>query len=168
MRNVSLKLAASLLVFLTATGPAAANDKKNYPGAACLASGTTNSNIARGASYGRAFNQATATTYFVCPAVKDYSSIAGGIAWVIDENPGSNQPVSCWLRSGRPDSLTVYTATDATEAANGTFSSPTPVKLTFGAVSAVSEGFYWLRCNVPGTHDGVQSGVVMYQIDEND
>lgn len=164
MRNIYLKLAASLLVFAAAATPAAAQDKKNYPGAACLATGTTNSNIARGAIYGRAFNQASTTTFFVCPAVKDYSSIAGGFVWVIDQNPTA--PVTCGLRSGRPDSLTVYS--DSLQATSSAFSSSTPVKLTLGAVSAVSEGFYWLRCNVPGTYNGVQSGIVMYQINENE
>lgn len=167
MRNVSLKLAASVLVFISAATPAAAQDKKNYPGLACLASGTHNTHIARDSS-GRGLNQTSTTTTFTCPAVKDYVSIAGGIAWVVDQNPSASSPVTCWLRSVRPDTLEVDSSTDTTEPSGGTFSSATPVKLTFTAVDGWSEGAYWLHCSVPPAYNGNRSGVHAYQINENE
>lgn len=168
MRTLSLKLAASLLVFVAAAGPADANDKKNYPGVACLASGSAEANVARSVTYGRAFNQSTVRTPLACPAIKDASSIAGGYAYVIDENPNAGEPVTCWLRLGAPDTLAVYSSSASTDPAGGTFSSSTPVKLTFLPIAALSESFYFLRCDLPGTFNGAQSGVVTYQIDEND
>ncbi len=167
MRNMSLKLAASLLVFLAAAGPAAADDRKNYPGLACLASGTHVTHVARD-SLGRGTNQATTAVTFTCPAVKDYVSIAGGIAWVLDHNPSASAPVYCWLRSVRPDTLDLDSSSDYTEPSGGTFSSPNPVKLTFGSVTGWSEGSYWLHCSVPGAYNGQRSGVVAYQITENE
>jgi hypothetical protein len=170
MRNVSLKLSASLLVFVAAAGPAADDDKKNYPGAACLAgSPSADTNISRPPFLGRAFNRSTATTPFVCPAIKDASSIAGGYVWVIDQNPGTNQPVQCSLSLGATDTTYVYTSTVQTDPlGGGTFSSSSPVKLTFSPIAALSDSFYFLRCSVPGTYNGAQSGVLTYQIDEYD
>lgn len=167
MRNVSLKLAASLLVFIGASAPVAAQDAKNYPGALCLASGSANTSVARSTN-GRGFNQATTTVTFICPAIKDTTSLAGGRAWVIDQNPGSGEAVTCFLRSGRPDSTTALFSSDTTDPSGGTFSSSSPVLLTFDAVPNVSDSFYFLQCSVPGTFNGVQSGVVMYQVIENE
>jgi hypothetical protein len=49
MRTSSFKLTASLLALASAAVPAAADDAKNYPGAACLATGAaiTRSSVLR-------------------------------------------------------------------------------------------------------------------------
>jgi hypothetical protein len=169
MHKISIKLVASLFAIAAVAGGASAYDRKNYPGAACLASGSTNASVARSGTTGRSFNQSTAELVFVCPAVKDFASIQDGYVYVLDENSASGANVDCWLRSGRPDSTTVQSSSASTGALSPTFTSNgTPTKLTFGSVGAVSEGFYFLRCNVPGTdaQTGEQSGIVTYQIGE--
>jgi hypothetical protein len=165
------KIAASLLAVAAVAGAASAYDRKNYPGIACLASGTTNANIARSATTGRAFNQSASELPFACPAVKDFVSIEDGYVYVVDSNSASGEGVECWLRSGRPDSTSVQSSFDSTNEAPFSLTWTTAAgasdKLTFGNVGAVSESFYLLRCNVPGTGaNGAQSGVVTYQIGE--
>ncbi len=164
MRNVHLNLVASLVVFIAATSPAAAQpapapDRKNYPGAACLASQSDILSIERPAASGRAFNTAGATRTVVCPAIKDAASIMNASAWVINRRP--NTRLACYLRTGQPNSLVVLSATNSTSAA-----SPNPVLLNFPGLGAVATGFYWLACDLPGTFMGQRSGIVTYSINE--
>jgi hypothetical protein len=168
MRHLSLKLAASLLVFTTAAGPAAADDRKHYPGAACLVTGSSSTSIERSDTLGRAYNVSTTTKMFVCPAVKDYVSITSGYAYVYDKNPGSGQSVSCSLRAGRPSSLYMTFSSGETDPPGGTFSSTEEVRLDFGPVSALTEGFYFLQCSVPAIHSVGASGVLTYSINEQE
>jgi len=166
------KIAASLLAVAAIAGAASAYDRKNYPGILCNASGTTNSNMARSASTGRAFNQATTMLPFGCPAVKDYASIEDGFVYVIDnDNAGggaNDSDLQCWLRVGRPDTTSVLNSTATTGDFSDTWTTATGAsdQLEFGSRAAQSDGFYFLRCNVPGATTRGQSGVVMYQIGE--
>lgn len=162
MRNVSIKLVSSLFVVAAVASPAAAQDKKNYPGVTCLASGAAITNIERPSS-GRATNLAATDTTFVCPAVKDAANIAGATMFVIDQR--SDRGVSCTLRVGRPDSTAVQFASNGTTT---TFLSSEPKQLDFPAIAATSFGFYLFSCTVPSPANGLRSGVVMYQINENE
>jgi hypothetical protein len=165
MRSFSSKLVVSLLALVSAVAPAAAQDKKNYPGTMCQASGTAETRIERPSS-GRATNLGPDAMTFQCPAVKDGSSIAGATVHVIDEDP--NGSVSCTLRS-RDLSGSIGAETRASSAADH---GSTPVALTFGSQSGASFGYYILSCAVPApfaTSTGsLRSGVVTYQINEND
>lgn len=166
MRNVFLKLAASLLVFATAAGPAAADDRKNYPGLACLATGSEITRIERVYWNGRATNPNTTYLDVQCPAVKDYASIASATVYVLDQHPGDQ--VACALRSGRVGGTATWAATDSTTDAFYS-SAPTPLTLSGSGSPVDPMGFYWLSCYLPGqSSSGFSSGIVMYQIVENE
>lgn len=165
MRTVSSKLGLSLLALISAVAPAAAQDKKNYPGALCQGSGTAETRIER-PSTGRATNLGPGPMTFQCPAVKDAASIADATVHVIDEDP--NASVTCTLRSrdlaGNMGSETLSTS------AAGHGSAPVP--LTFKSQAGAAFGYYILTCSIPApfaTPTGtLRSGVVTYQINENE
>ena len=161
MRNVPLKLVGCLLVFIAGTGPAAA-DQNYQPGIACLGSGTENNNIERQPDSGRAFNIAGAPRTLICPATRESGLIVRGAAWVIDRHPalGVNGRVTCWLRSGRPNSTVVSVSSDSTPV---NYDSDIPARLDLPAVTSVPAGFHWISCDVPGAFLGQRSGVVTYQ-----
>lgn len=167
MRTFSFKLTASLLALASAAVPAAADDAKNYPGAACLASGTAITRMER-PSTGRATNLGPGVMTFQCPALKDFASIAGAVIHVIDESP--TDEVHCTLRTR---SLTGTFDVDDAGSGN-TFHSSDPKALTLGALDADNPfGYYILSCEVPAPFidangNSFRSGVVAYQITEND
>ncbi len=166
MRNLSLKLAASLLVFVAAAGPAAAEDRKTYPGIACLASGAAVTDLSRTTATGttgRAYNMTGGDVTFICPALMDGDSIYLGRAYVIDQR--QDDAVSCTLRSVSPAGAQ-DTASDATTSA---FANSAPALLEFASVSGYTDGTYFLSCSVPGTSPtGLRSGIGNYHIHEND
>ncbi len=162
MRNMTLKLAACLLVFLAAADPAAAEDKKNYPGLACLASGNSTTSINRSFSTGRALNPTTGDLTFICPAVKDHidHDLDAATMYVLDQRP--DRGVSCVLRSG-----TLAGGWFSTSATTASFYGSTPAPLTFASLPTDVWSTYWFHCTVPGPNtSGLSSGIVMYQIDE--
>ena len=165
MRTFSLKLTISLLALAGAAVPAAAQDAKNYPGGMCLASGSAITRIER-PSTGQATNLGPGTLTFQCPGVKDFGSLAGAVVYVTDGDPGD--AVSCTLRS-RDLAGNVDVETHASSISG--FGSD-PVPLVFSGMSGASFGYYLLTCTVPEpvvtTNGTLRSGVVMYQITEND
>jgi hypothetical protein len=166
MRNVPLKLAASLLVFVAAADPAvAAVDGKNYSGLACLASGSAGTSISYNYSTGRAENPTTVDIAFICPAVKDHIDypINRAAVYVLDQRP--DRSVSCTLRSGYLGGTAQWFSTNATTAS---FYGSTPAELTFGGLPTDNLGHYWFSCTVPGLNtSNLPSGIVMYSLVEN-
>jgi hypothetical protein len=167
MRTFSFKLTTSLLVLASAAIPAAADDAKNYPGAACLATGSSITRIER-PSTGRATNLGPGAMTFQCPAVKDFADIAGAVIHVVDESPSDE--VHCWLRS-----RSLAGTFDVDDAGSGvSFHGSDPKALTLGALDADNPfGYYILSCEVPAPFidangNSFRSGVVTYQITEND
>jgi hypothetical protein len=167
MRRFSFKLTASLLVLASAVVPAVASDAKNYPGAACLASGSAITRIER-PSTGRANNLGPGATVFQCPAVKDFADVAGAVIHVIDES--TTDQVVCTLRS-----RSLAGTFDVDDAVSGiAFHDSDPKPLTITALDADNPyGYYILTCEVPAPFvdaNGVsfRSGIVTYQITEND
>lgn len=161
MRNMPLKLVGCLIAFVAGTGTAAA-DQNFYPGAMCLASGDDNDDVERQPLLGRALNTAVAPRTFICPATRESGLTVRGAAWVIDQHPALTPAgrLTCWLRSGRPNSLVVTVSSDATPLA---WNNILPIRLDFAAIGVVPAGFNWISCNVPGSYLGRRSGVVTYQ-----
>lgn len=164
MRNMPLKLVGCLLALVAGTGTAVA-DQNHHPGVACLASGIENNNIERQPETGRALNMAVIPRTLICPATRESGLSVGATAWVIDQHPGLgvNGRVTCWLRSGRPNSTVVNSSSDATPPS---WNTDIPARLNLPAVASVPAGFHWISCDVPGVSLGRRSGMVTYQTSE--
>jgi hypothetical protein len=164
MRFSTLSLVTSLAASALLAAPAFADDAKDYTGAFCFDRSAVASRVVVSGS-GVALNDADDEIGFICPAVKDHNMIVAAVAYVVDER--DDAAVECKLRTVRHD----LTDTNVLAKNTGTVQhGNAPVPLVFGALFAGSQAGYVLHCVVPGKDaaTGLRSGIVMYEIDEND
>ncbi len=146
----------------------ALEDVKVYPGALCQSETNTQS-IVRNPK-GIMFNAGTDPQTWICPIVRDRpgSSLEGVFIVVRDRNAVEGDPnadVSCTLFSRTPTGRLVASETQGS-AGTGV------VALEYGAGdpnidSNPGDGHYYFRCTIPGTSQGLRSGVVEYLVVEN-
>jgi hypothetical protein len=164
MRIASLSLFATFTLSALLAGPAAASDDaKDYTGAFCF-DRTANASRINVTASGVAENTFGDEVGFICPVVKDEEYIEDGIVYVVDERP--DELVSCKLRSVRAD----LTDTNFSSAKTGVAQhGDAPIALHFGTIGLLGQKSYVLHCVVPGVSPttGLPSGIVMYEVDEN-
>jgi hypothetical protein len=142
----------------------ALEDIKVYPGALCQ-SETNAQSIVRNAR-GVMFNAGTDPQTWICPIVRDRpDSIEDATIVVRDNNGDPNADVSCTLFSRTPTGQLV--ASEAQGSAGAELAA-----LEYGAGdpnidSMPGDGHYYFRCTIPGTSQGLRSGVVSYRVTEN-
>ena len=160
------------LSVLATGGPAAALDGKTLPGAACQPGDQSQSYITD--PFGRILNPSTTQNLVVtCPVVRDIiagnstSGIKQAFVKVIDNNPNTGREVGCTLASFRGDNGQAVEVTSGTTVGSSPNVRPLP---TFTDLASTSGGFYSLRCLIPPRSSSTAplSGIVMYQIDEQD
>jgi hypothetical protein len=139
-------------------------DGKAYPGALCQPETNTQS-IVRNARGGM-LNTGTDPQTWICPIVRDshVSSLEGATIVVRDNNGDPNADVSCTLFSRTPTGQLVASEAQGS-AGTGV------VALEYGAgdpdINSELNGYYYFRCTIPGTFEGLRSGVVEYLVVEN-
>ena len=138
-------------------------DGKTYPGALCQSETNTQS-IVRNARGGM-LNTGTDPQTWICPIVRDRPDSIEDAAIVVRDNNGDpNADVSCTLFSRTPTGQLVASETQGS-AGTGV------VPLEYGAgdpdINSEVNGYYYFRCTIPGTFEGLRSGVVEYLVVEN-
>jgi hypothetical protein len=142
-------------------------DGKAYPGALCQPETNTQS-ILRNIK-GVMFNTGTEPQNWICPIVRDreLSSLEGAFIVVRDKNAVEGDPnadVSCTLFSMTPTGQLVASETQRS-AGTGV------MRLEYGAdgsvINSQPHGYYYFMCTIPGTSEGLSSGVVEYLVVEN-
>ena len=160
------------LSVLATGGPAAALDGKSLPGAACQPGDQSQSYITD--PFGRILNPSTTQSLVVtCPVVRDIitgnssNGIDQAFVKVIDNNPNTGSEVGCTLASFRGDNGQAVEVTSRTTVGSNPNVQTLP---TFTDLASTSGGFYSLRCLIPPRTSSTAplSGIVMYQIDEQD
>lgn len=158
------------LSILATGGPAAAIDGKTLQGAACQPLDQTQTYSADGS--GRIFNPSTTQHLFVnCPVVRDTigghsNGIDEAFVKVIDNNPAAGKEVVCTLFSFRGDNGQVVEAISRSSVGSNPNVQTLP---TFVDLASTSGGYYNLLCNIPPRPSaGFSSGIVMYQVNEQD
>jgi hypothetical protein len=142
----------------------AVEDVKVYPGALCQSEINTQS-IVRNARGGM-LNAGTDPQTWICPIVRDRpDSIEGATIVVRDNNGDPNADISCTLFSRMPTGQLVASETQGSAGAGF-------VALEYGAGdpnidSMPGDGHYYFRCTIPGTFEGLRSGVIEYRVTEN-
>ena len=141
----------------------AAVDGKAYPGALCQPETNTQSIVRN--TRGVMFNDGTDPQTWICPIVRDRpDSIEDATIVVRDNNGDPNADISCTLFSRTPTGQLV-----ASEAQGSTGTGV--VALEYGAgdpdINSQPNGYYYFRCTIPGTSQGLRSGVVEYLVAEN-
>ena len=141
----------------------AAVDGKAYPGALCQPETNTQSIVRN--TRGVMSNDGTDPQTWICPIVRDRpDSIEDATIVVRDNNGDPNADVSCTLFSRAPTGQLVASETQGS-AGMGV------VPLEYGAGdpnigSNPGDGHYYFRCTIPGTSQGLRSGVVSYRVTE--
>jgi hypothetical protein len=141
-------------------------DGKAYPGALCQPETNTQSIVRN--TRGVMLNAGTDPQTWICPIVRDRpDSIEDATIVVRDRNAVEGDPnadVSCTLFSRTPTGQLV-----ASEAQGSTGAGV--VRLEYGAgdpdINSQPNGYYYFRCTIPGTSQGLRSGVVEYLVVEN-
>jgi hypothetical protein len=141
-------------------------DGKAYPGALCQPETNTQSIVRN--TRGVMFNAGTDPQTWICPIVRDRShSLEGATIVVRDRNAVEGDPnadISCTLFSRTPTGQLVASETQGS-AGTGV------VALEYGAgdpdINSQPNGYYYFRCTIPGTFEGLSSGVVEYLVVEN-
>lgn len=147
--------------------PAAAGGK-SYPGALCQS--TFQNQTFERDQIGRMFNTSTALQNWICPIVRDNltastNGIQSAIVSVRDVTDAGS--VGCQLFSA-------VAAGGIFDTGGGPFSTNfTDVNLAAqdlnvapNGIDSVSNGYYYLRCNVPPVDSGQKSGIVSYRVFE--
>jgi hypothetical protein len=114
------------------------------------------------------FNAGTGPQSWICPIVRDrHGSLDGAIIVVRDRNAVEGDPnanVSCTLFSRTPNGQLVDSETQGSVGTG-------VVALEYGAgdldINSEPSGYYYFRCTIPGTFEGLRSGVVEYLVVEN-
>jgi hypothetical protein len=140
-------------------------DGKTYPGALCQSETNTQSIVRN--PQGVMLNTDTGPQTWICPIVRNHVSLEGAIIMVRDRNAVEGDPnadVSCTLFSRTPTGRLVASETQGS-AGTGV------VALEYGAgdpdIDSQLNGYYYFRCTIPGTFEGLRSGVVEYLVVEN-
>jgi hypothetical protein len=143
--------------------PVMAVDGKTYAGALCQPRTNTQSIVRN--TRGVMFNAGTDPQTWICPIVRDgHVSIEDATIVVRDNNGDPNADVSCTLFS--------RTRTGELVASETQGSADTGLAaLEYGAgdpdINSQLNGYYYFRCTIPGTSQGLRSGVVSYLVVEN-
>jgi hypothetical protein len=140
----------------------AVEDVKVYPGALCQSETNTQSIVRN--TRGVMLNTGTDPQTWICPIVRDRPDSIED-ATIVVRNGDPNTGVSCTLFSRTPTGQLV-----ASEAQGSTNAGV--VLLEYGAGdpnidSNPGDGLYYFRCTIPGTFEGLLSGVVSYRVNEN-
>src|SRR5919108_186074 len=138
-------------------------DGKTYPGALCQSETNTQS-IVRNLQ-GVMLNTGTGPQIWICPIVRDRPDSIEDAAIVVRDNNGDpNADVSCTLFSRTPTGQLV-----ASEAQGSTGTGVVALEYGVGNpdINSQPNGYYYFRCTIPGTSQGLQSGVVEYLVVEN-
>ena len=138
-------------------------DGKTYPGALCQSETNTQSIVRN--PQGVMLNTGTGPQIWICPIVRDRPDSIEDAAIVVRDNNGDpNADVSCTLFSRTPTGRLVASETQGS-AGTGV------VPLEYGAgdpdINSQLNGYYYFRCTIPGTFEGLRSGVVGYVVVEN-
>ena len=138
-------------------------DGKAYPGALCQPETNTQSIVRN--MQGVMFNTDTGPQTWICPIVRDRpDSIEGATIVVRDNNGDPNADISCTLFSRTPTGQLV-----ASEAQGSAGTGVVPLEYGAGDpdINSQLNGYYYFRCTIPGTFEGLRSGVVEYRVTEN-
>ena len=141
-------------------------DGKAYPGALCQSETNTQSILRN--TKGIMLNTGTDPQTWICPIVRDRESTSLRSAFIVvrDKNATAGDPnaeISCTLFSRMPTGELVDMATQVTTPGN-----PGIVELQYQNInSQMGDGPYYFRCTIPGTFQGLRSGVLDYRITEN-
>lgn len=153
-------------LFASMLNASAAEDENLYPGTLCRAD--TNTPSIQYDSIGRMLNVGAASIIVNCPVVRDTGGdeIEFAAIDVIDNNNSAGDPnVTCTLysrsRTGGIVASELRTSALAPGSATLQYAVGTP------NLAAVSNGYYYFRCSVPGVNLGLRSGVVSYRVVEN-
>jgi hypothetical protein len=142
----------------------ALEDVKVYPGALCQPETNTQSIVRN--TKGVMFNTGTDPQTWICPIVRDRpGSIEDATIVVRDNNGDPNADVSCTLFSRTPTGQLVASEAQGsvgTEVAGLGYGVGDP-----NIDSNPGDGHYYFRCTIPGTSQGLRSGVVSYRVNEN-
>jgi len=154
----------SSLVALMLLGahPAAAADGKTYPDSMCAPIGGEVTPFFCCTTFNLDLNFA----HFVnCPIVRDTVAAASGIsaASITVRDLSPVEDVECTLFSFRPNGTVV-----ASSSRQSSGVSSVPQTLSFGGLSSVSRGYYNISCRIPRRNANGLSGIVSYQVDENE
>jgi hypothetical protein len=159
-------LGVTLIAFTVSAN--ASEDGKTLPGALCQPGSHTQA-IVRIA--GSMFNVSASPQVWTCPIVRDVvgaAAIEFARITVVDNNNDSGAVVFCALVSSTSTGTVHDSDIQDTSGEAGT------VALDYGsgdvkALSGVNGGYYYFQCSIPGTdNNGQQSGVISYQVNEND
>ena len=144
-----------------------AQDGKAYPGALCQPETNTQSIVRN--TRGMMFNTGPEPQNWICPIVRDshVSSLEEAFIVVRDRNAVEGDPnadVSCTLFSRTPTGQLVASEVQGSTGAG-------VVSLEYGAgepdINSQPNGYYYFRCTIPGTSQGLRSGIVEYLVVEN-
>jgi hypothetical protein len=165
MKSLSIAVSAALGLAALAT-PAAANSKF-YPGTLCKITGDANAAGPTLSYYptGAAHNVSSSTSYnFVCPIVRDEVR-SDGLGWA-----SLKVTVLNLSNVGELLSCTAYTFSPNDYGFGQINSSSVGLTdwtdLSFGTVSAPSDGYIVLNCHIPHKTGAWPSGIASYRIDE--
>ena len=144
-----------------------AQDGKAYPGALCQPETNTQSIVRN--PQGAMLNTGTDPQTWICPIVRDShrSSLEEAFIVVRDRNAVEGDPnadVSCTLFSRTPTGQLVASEVQGSTGAG-------VVSLEYGAgepdINSQPNGYYYFRCTIPGTSQGLRSGIVEYLVVES-
>lgn len=158
-----LSLAAVTAAAFAAANPALAGDGKAYSGSECKAlSPNINSDQVAYNSRGGVLNiSSSSSVRVVCPAVRDTSADMTAKVYIVDGNSGSNQNVSCTLKS---ISRTGAVLGQSTRRSNSSFSNVLPLEFNSRVRGAGGAGIYF-ECVIPPRQQRF-SEIVSYEVTE--
>ncbi len=149
----------ALLPLVALAADAHAQDRKHYPGNMCRVASTSYFD-----NDGRVANTAATSQKFECPIIRDNVNIQR--TWVYYKDLSATDGVKCRLKTGKIDdaSGTAYWFEDA--ASGNADVNSTPAYLTFVDQPNIPDGYYSLRCYLPGVTSAGQSAIVKYLVAE--
>ena len=167
----------AVLALLLAVASGAEADIKVYPGLMCVQHfpvlGPVENAVVQTGDFGEVLNTSSNTIAIVhCPIVRDaersrYDALS---VVVLDQNPNSNENIDCVVRSvlpeGNPSFLFAETIGFSNPPGEGNVSDVLQT-FNFRRPTRVNpEGALFLRCIIPKQHEGRNSGIFSYAIDE--
>lgn len=159
------KKLSPMMIALALALPAVAGaaNVKVYPGSMCNRDGATPQSGDSFVDEGSHMNAALSKLIVYCPIVRDNpaQALLSARVDVVDLHTG--EQVSCKLTARTPTG-----SLHASNVQNSGIAGTGNVALDFPAVPQVTNGFYYLRCEIPGkTSSGAgKSGIISYRIDE--
>jgi hypothetical protein len=163
-RQLVFGLAAVALLLAGASGAEAG--VKVFPGTMCVQEGSTSTIVRTGE--GRVVNYASSPVTVICPIVRDNTAAKWSSVAVVVADRSAAADLSCTAISAQHDGLYGGFNPETKHTTGADFDWWVSQTLVFAPPSQERDnGTYFVRCTIPGQHQGWDpSGVYSYRIDE--